>query len=129
MFHMHEHNHKITILSLFTSSFASMLLSSLKLGMAKRSKSFGYMHLQSTVFSLYAAAHTGKCLVKLRTISSSWFVGPNVRALARELARDNPLRCNSARHMRYTTNLATRDGLCEQVIVAECASCQYRSFV
>ena len=63
-----------------------MLLLSLKLGMVKRSKSFRYMHLQSTVFSLYAAALTGKCLVKLRTISSY------VRALARELARDNPLR-------------------------------------
>ena len=124
---MHEHNHKITIV--FTSSFASMLLLSLKLGMAKRSKSFRYMHLQSTVFSLYAAAHIGKCLVKLRTISSSRFVGANVRALARELARDNPLRCNSARHMRYITRPGYARLVRASVIVAECASCQYRSFV
>ena len=123
MFHMHEHNHKITIV--FTSSFASMLLLSLKLGMAKRSKSFRYMHLQSTVFSLYAAAHTGKCLVKLRTISSSRFVGANVRALA----RDNLLRCNSARHMRYITRPGYARLVRASVIVAECASCQYRSFV
>ena len=115
MFHIHEHNHKITII--FTSSFASMLLLSLKLGIAKRSKSFRYMHLQSTVFSLYAAAHTGKCLVKLRTISSSRFVGANVRALARELARDNPLRYNSARHMRYIARLSGYARLVRQGVV------------
>ena len=57
MFHMHEHNHKITIV--FTSSFASMLLLSFKLGMAKRSKSFSPVYASSVdrLQSLRSCAH------------------------------------------------------------------------